>query len=205
MTCKPLIRADASSTLPHPTRVRLAVHPPGARLAAPAGGAPGKAVAGRTAGPTPAKDDSVGAAACLRMSATSGVMADMLDRLHSIRRPASTGPCADYDLPMSHSNDTLIAEAGQRLAAAAPGAKVILFGSRARGDTRPDSDLDLLVIEPEVTERRAESARLRRELRSLEVALDVVVISAEHAEEWADVPGTMVNEALREGRVLVEA
>lgn len=106
---------------------------------------------------------------------------------------------------MADADETLITEAGRRLAAAAPGARVILFGSRARGDARPDSDLDLLVIEPgEVTKRRAESARLRRELRGLEVALDVIVVSAKHVEDWAEVPGTMVNEALREGRVLVE-
>ena len=106
---------------------------------------------------------------------------------------------------MSLTDETLIAEAGRRLAAAAPNARVILFGSHARGEARPDSDLDLLVIEPEVSKRRAESARLRRELRNLEVALDVIVVSAAHVEEWGGVPGTMVNEALREGRVLVEA
>lgn len=107
---------------------------------------------------------------------------------------------------MAVTDEALIAEAGRRLAAAAPGAKVILFGSRARGEGRPDSDLDLLVIEPgEVSERRAETARLRRELRGLEVALDVIVVSAKHAEQWGHFKGTVLNEALNEGRVLVEA
>ena len=100
----------------------------------------------------------------------------------------------------------LIDEAARRLAAAAPGARVILFGSRARGDERPGSDLDLLVIEPDdVDNPRAESARLRRELRGLGVGLDVVVMSARHADNWGHRDGSLLNEALSKGRVLVEA
>jgi predicted nucleotidyltransferase len=107
---------------------------------------------------------------------------------------------------MSSEDQALIEEAGRRLAVAAPGAKVILFGSRNRGGARPDSDLDLLVIEPEdVVDRRAETARLRRELRDLRVALDVIVVSSKQVEEWGDLKGSVLNEALREGRVLVEA
>ena len=103
------------------------------------------------------------------------------------------------------TNEALIAEAGRRLAAATEGARVIVFGSYARDEAGPDSDLDLLVIEPEVFAPRAESARLRRELRDLEVALDVVVISALQAEQLKDVSGTVVNEAMQTGRVLVGA
>jgi hypothetical protein len=62
------------------------------------------------------------------------------------------------------------------------------------------------VIEPgEISKRRAETARLKRELRGMNVALDVIVVSAKHAEEWGRLTGTVLNEALSEGRVLVES
>lgn len=103
------------------------------------------------------------------------------------------------------ANDILIAEAGRRLTAAAPDAKVILFGSRARGEERPDSDLDLLVIEPEVASRKAEYVRLRQQLRDLDVAVDLVIVTERHVEEWGHFEGTMLNDALRNGRVLSAA
>ncbi len=103
------------------------------------------------------------------------------------------------------TDETLIAEAGRRLAGAAPDARVILFGSHARGEAKPDSDLDLLVIEPQLSGRRAEFVRLREALGAIGVPVDLIVVSAEHVEEWGGVKGTMVNEALREGRVLAGA
>ncbi len=97
-----------------------------------------------------------------------------------------------------------IAEAGQILAdSAASPARVVLFGSYARGDGGPDSDLDFLVIEREVESRIREAGRLRRALPFLGVPIDVLVISEEHAERWREVPGTVVHEALAEGQVLV--
>ena len=103
------------------------------------------------------------------------------------------------------SDENLIAEAGRRLSKAAPDAQVILFGSHARGDAAPGSDLDLLVVEPELKSRREEFVRLREALGAMGVPIDLIVVSAEHAERWGPVPGTLMHEALRDGRVIAGA
>jgi uncharacterized protein len=103
---------------------------------------------------------------------------------------------------MAMTEEALIKEAGRRLSAAAPEADVILFGSRARGESRPDSDLDLLVIEPDFNRRGDEYGRLRKELRGLDVAIDLVIYRKREAEQWGSVPGSFLNRALGEGRVL---
>jgi predicted nucleotidyltransferase len=99
----------------------------------------------------------------------------------------------------------LIDQAARRIVAAAPGARVILFGSYARGEAGPDSDVDLLVVEPHVPDRFGEIVRLQRVLAPLRLPADVVVVSEAHVEEWGDVQNTMLREALREGRVLAQA
>lgn len=99
-------------------------------------------------------------------------------------------------------NETLIAEAGRRLSAAAPDAQVILFGSHARGEAKPGSDVDFLVVEPEVVNEAEESVRLHRTLRDLRVPADVIVVSREYAERWRGVRGGLVHAALSQGRVL---
>lgn len=103
-------------------------------------------------------------------------------------------------------SDATIEDAGRRLAAAAQSpARVLLFGSRARGDARDDSDLDFLVIESEVTSKLQEMVRLRDALPPLGVPVDVVVVSEDEASRRDRVPSTLVHRALREGRVLVSA
>lgn len=96
--------------------------------------------------------------------------------------------------------------AGQWLAAAATApARVVLFGSHARGDAGPNSDLDFLVIEREVADRHAEMVRLGREVRSLGVPVDIVVVSEAYAAEWAHVKNSLVHAALTEGQELAAA
>jgi len=95
-----------------------------------------------------------------------------------------------------------IREVGRRLAAEAPNAQVILFGSHARGSATERSDIDLLVIEPQVENTALESVRLMRAVRDLRLPVEIVVVSEREAAEWRDVRGSLVHAAFSEGRVL---
>lgn len=95
-----------------------------------------------------------------------------------------------------------IDEAARRLLEAAPdGSRVILFGSYARGEADPESDVDFLVVEPEVEDSYGEMVRLREAMRPLDLFADVLVVSAEGFEKWRDAPSTVIQDVAREGKV----
>jgi len=97
----------------------------------------------------------------------------------------------------------MLASAVQALAQAAPLAEqIVLFGSRARGDADENSDYDFLVIESSVANRAGEMVRLRRALRPLRMAADVLVYSRDEVTRWGQQPGTALYWALKEGRVV---
>jgi predicted nucleotidyltransferase len=103
-------------------------------------------------------------------------------------------------------DDAVIEAAGkQLLAAAGSPARVVLFGSRARGNAGEDSDLDFLVIETRVESKLDEMVRLRDALPPLGVPVDVVVVSEDEVSRRERMPSTLVHRALREGRVLAGA
>ena len=100
----------------------------------------------------------------------------------------------------------LIELAGRRLADAAQSpARVVLFGSGARGELTRDSDLDFLVIEREVDDRVAEAVRLRDAVGRIGRPVDVIVMDEDLAARRGKVRGTMVHHALREGRVVARS
>lgn len=99
-------------------------------------------------------------------------------------------------------DETRITEAGRRLAAAAPDSQVIVFGSHARGEASLCSNVDFLVIEPEVANEAEESVRLHRTLRDLRLPVDVIVVSRDYAERWREVRGGLLHAALSKGRIL---
>jgi predicted nucleotidyltransferase len=101
--------------------------------------------------------------------------------------------------------ETIRRAAGALLEAAPPGSEVILFGSHARGKAHAGSDLDFLVVEPEVEDRHGEMVRLRVALDSvigpLLIAADVLVVSRQRYEHWRDTPSTVYHHAATEGVV----
>ena len=98
-------------------------------------------------------------------------------------------------------DEQTIRRAAESLLRAAPGSKVILFGSHARGQAGAHSDLDFLVVEPEVSDWLGEMVRLREALRPLRVPVDVLVVSRSKFEYWRDTPNTVYYRAAKEGRV----
>jgi len=114
---------------------------------------------------------------------------------------------ASVDAVIRVSNVSIIERAGQVLASAARSpARVILFGSgAARGEAEAGSDLDFLVIERSVDNRIVEAVHLRRALGDIGVPVDIIVFDEALAARRAKVPGTMVHNALRDGRVIAQS
>jgi uncharacterized protein len=137
----------------------------------------------------------------LQVMRSSNRLADSLEQRAEAMDRGET--VAEHEEP---TNVPVIDRAGRVLAdAASSPARVILFGSGARGDADPGSDLDFLVIERELDDRVAEAVRLRRALGDIGVPVDVVVLDEALAERRGKVRGTMVYNALRDGRLIAES
>ncbi len=82
--------------------------------------------------------------------------------------------------------------------------RVVLFGSRARGTASDWSDVDLLVVMPDGTDRRQTAIEMHVALGDLPAAKDIVVTTPAHIAQRGHVIGTVLRPALREGTVLYE-
>jgi predicted nucleotidyltransferase len=83
--------------------------------------------------------------------------------------------------------------------------RIVLFGSAARGQMGPHSDVDLLVIMPNGVRRRRTAQRLYMALRDSEVAKDLVVVTESDVRDLGDNPSLVIYPALREGREIYRA
>jgi predicted nucleotidyltransferase len=86
-------------------------------------------------------------------------------------------------------DEPLISEIVRRILTVARPDKIILFGSAATGNMTRDSDIDLLVVEPEIRDRNAEYVRIRRSLRGMGCPFDIILISTKWFEDTKNLIG----------------
>jgi len=96
------------------------------------------------------------------------------------------------------------AEITRRIVAVAQPERIILFGSRARGDHRPDSDIDLLVVMKRIEDRGKMMVGIRNAIGEVGYGVDVVVYNPQEVRERADWDSSVISWALREGKQLYE-
>jgi uncharacterized protein len=83
--------------------------------------------------------------------------------------------------------------------------QVWLYGSRARGDARPDSDWDLFIVTPDATEERDLNPAVAGELRrGCGVYADLIPCRASEFQEDRTVVNTLCNEVTCDGILIYE-
>jgi predicted nucleotidyltransferase len=104
-------------------------------------------------------------------------------------------------LPDPAALDVLV----RRIVEVAKPDRIVLFGSAARGEMGPDSDLDVLVVKSGVEHRRRLAQDIYMNLSGVGVGVDVIVLTPEDIEAQRDRVGSIVGPALDEGRVIYGA
>ncbi|MBF0109083.1 MAG: nucleotidyltransferase domain-containing protein [Magnetococcales bacterium] len=104
-------------------------------------------------------------------------------------------------------SDTELIFMGACIAEAIHPDRIILFGSQARGDAGPDSDVDLLVI---VSRHFSNAQRwqmmqtIRKAITGVRCSKDILLYHRDEVERWRSSINHVVATALREGKVIYE-
>lgn len=93
-----------------------------------------------------------------------------------------------------------VEEAVRRLVEAFDPLRIIVFGSHARGEVTRHSDIDLLVVLPEVANQREAASAMLNVLNDLGAPTDIIVTTPDEIEDRGWIKGTILREALHEGR-----
>lgn len=101
-------------------------------------------------------------------------------------------------------SESAIRQAVDRIATRFHPDKIILYGSQARGQGGPDSDVDLLVVMPINGSKRQQAVQMDLALEGIPIPIDLIVVTPDEVEKYRNVLGTIIREAMQEGKVLYE-
>ena len=102
-------------------------------------------------------------------------------------------------------DDQLILEIIQRIRNVTAPDRIILFGSAALGNMNRDSDIDLLILEPNLKQERQEWLKIRNVLRGLGFPFDVILMTTQRFEDTKEIVGGIAFPANKYGRVIYDA
>ena len=102
------------------------------------------------------------------------------------------------------TNEVIVTTMVDRIVDRFQPARILLFGSRARGTDNRWSDVDLLVVMEEVADKRRAAVEMRRALADLLVSKDILVTTPDEIASRGQIIGTVLHAALRDGKVLYE-
>jgi predicted nucleotidyltransferase len=103
-----------------------------------------------------------------------------------------------------HVDEDTLAEIVHRIVEVARPEKILLFGSGARDELGPHSDLDLLVIKAGPVHRGRLTEEIYMNLIGAGHAVDAILVTPEDVERYADSDMLVIAPALREGKVIYE-
>lgn len=107
--------------------------------------------------------------------------------------------------PAISLKETTLNELVRRIVETVHPRRILLFGSAARGQMGPHSDLDVLVVMPDGVHRRDTARQIDRALLRLGVPTDVVVVTESDVRRYADEESPVLCLVLREGREIYRA
>ncbi len=102
------------------------------------------------------------------------------------------------------STKEILDEIINRIVSVADPDKIILFGSSARGEMKPNSDLDLLVVKSEPVHRRRLSQAIYMNLFGVGQAVDIIVVTPDDIKRYGNAHALVLKPALQEGKVIYE-
>ncbi len=106
---------------------------------------------------------------------------------------------------MTKVTPEILAEIIQRVVAVAQPERIILFGSAAREEMGPNSDVDLLVVKSGEFDQGRVLGDIYINLHGVGQAVDVVLVTPEQLERYRDTHCLVIAPALREGKEIYRA